>query len=74
MNAVLVSLAFCIVLSMVNIGSTAALNAFLAVDLAALLGSYSLSIGCLLLKRIRRQPLPPRKWTLGKWGAPINAL
>lgn len=73
LNAVLVSLLFCVLLSLVNIGSVAALNAILAVDLAALLCSYSLSIGCLFLKRIKGEPLPPRKWSLGKWGAPINA-
>lgn len=66
------SLVVCVFLSMVNIGSTAALNAILAVDLCALLCSYSLSIGCLLLKRIKGEPLPPRKWTLGKYGAAIN--
>ena len=68
----LVSLIFGVLLSLINIGSTAALNAILAVDLAALLCSYSLSIGCLLLKRFRGEALPPRKWSLGKWGAPIN--
>lgn len=74
LNAVFISLVFGVLLSLLNIGSTAALNAVLAVDLAALLCSYSLSIGCLLLKRIKGEPLPPRKWTLGKWGALINSL
>lgn len=73
LNAVCVSIVFGILLSLINIGSSAALNAILAVDLAALLCSYSVSIGCLLLKRIRGEALPPRKWTLGKWGATINA-
>ena len=59
-------------LSLINIGSTAALNAILALDLTALLTSYILSIGCLLLKRLRGEPIPHRKWSLGKAGMAIN--
>ena len=59
-------------LSLINIGSTAALNAILALDLTALLSSYILSIGCLLLKRLRGEPIPHREWSLGKAGMAIN--
>lgn len=59
-------------LSLINIGSTAALNAILALDLTALLASYILSIGCLVLKRVRGQRLPHREWSLGRAGLPIN--
>jgi len=61
-----------VLLSLINIGSTAALNAILALDLTALLTSYILSIGCLLLKRLRGEPIPHRKWSLGKAGMAIN--
>lgn len=30
------------------------------------------SIGCIRLKRFRNEPLLPRQWSLGKFGAPIN--
>ena len=30
------------------------------------------SIGCIRLKRFRKEPLLPRRWSLGKFGAPIN--
>ena len=33
-----------------------------------------LSIGCVLLKRIQHQELPPARWSLGKYGLPINAF
>ena len=33
-----------------------------------------LSIGCVLLRRIRNEPLPPARWSLGRWGLPINAF
>jgi len=61
-----------VLLSLINIGSTAALNAILALDLTALLTSYILSIGCLLLKRLRGEPIPHREWSLGKAGMAIN--
>jgi len=57
---------------LINIGSTAALNAILTLDLTALLTSYILSIGCLLLKRLRGEPIPHREWSLGKAGMAIN--
>ena len=60
LNAILISLVVCVLLSLINIGSTAALNAILALDLASLLCSYTISIGCLTLKRLRGEPLPPR--------------
>ncbi|KAK3066438.1 hypothetical protein LTR53_017215, partial [Teratosphaeriaceae sp. CCFEE 6253] len=72
LNAILISLVVCVLLSLINIGSTAALNAILALDLAALLCSYTISIGCIAQKRIRGEALPPREWSLGRWGLAIN--
>lgn len=71
LNAVMISLVVCVLLSLINIGSTAALNAILALDLASLLSSYTICIGCLALKRIRGEPLPPRQWSLGRWGTSL---
>jgi len=72
LNAVLISLVVTSLLSLINIGSTAALNAVLALTTCSLLTSYMIVIGCVLLKRIRRQPLPGRRFSLGRWGMPIN--
>ncbi|KAK3707274.1 hypothetical protein LTR37_012275 [Vermiconidia calcicola] len=71
-NAVLISLAATSLLALLNIGSYAALNAIFALDCAALLSSYMISIGCLLLKRLKGEPLPPRPWSLGSYGLWIN--
>lgn len=30
------------------------------------------SISCVRLKRFRNEPLLPRRWSLGRFGAPIN--
>ena len=46
-------------MSLINIGSTVALNAIE-------------TIGCVLLKRIKGEPLPARRWSLGRYGMAIN--
>ena len=74
LNAVIVSLLVTICLSLINIGSTAALNAILSLTTASLLTSYVIIISCVLLKRIRGQPLPPRRWSLGRYGGLVNVL
>lgn len=38
------------------------------------MSTYMLSIGCVLLRRLRGQDLPPARWSLGRLGLPINAL
>ncbi|KAK3117303.1 hypothetical protein LTR53_001484 [Teratosphaeriaceae sp. CCFEE 6253] len=74
LNALLVCLAVSLVLSCINFGSGAALNAIVNVSNAALIFSYLVSVGCVRLKRLRGEPLLPRRWSLGKWGAPINDI
>ena len=61
-------------LSLINIGSTAALNAILALTSVSLLTSYIIVISVVLLKRLRREPLPHARWSLGKYGAAVNIL
>ena len=72
LNAVLVSLVFATLLFLINNGSTVARNATLALDCASLLSSYMISIGCLVLKRLRGEALPPRRWSWGRLGLAIN--
>lgn len=71
-NALLVVLVLSLLITALNFGSAVALNAIISLSNAALIFSYVASIGCVRLKRWRRQPLLPRRWTLGRWGAPIN--
>jgi amino acid transporter len=61
-----------ILLSLINLGSTAALNAFFTLSGGSILSSYAIAVGCVLSKRIRGEPLPPRQWTLGRYGMAIN--
>ena len=74
LNALLVSLVAGVGLSLINLGSAVALNAILSMTLSALLASYILSIGCVLSKRLRREPLPVARWSLGKAGLWINLV
>jgi choline transport protein len=72
LNAVIVSFCITILLSMINIGSTTAFNAIASLGTASLISSYIVSITCVRIKRWRKEPLPHARWSLGKWGAPIN--
>lgn len=68
----MVSLVVTILLSLINIGSSAALLAIVTLTISAMMSSYIITIGCVLLKRIRGEPLPPHRWTLGRFGMAIN--
>ncbi|MCJ1292409.1 hypothetical protein MMC34_003959 [Xylographa carneopallida] len=74
LNAVLISLAFTVLLSLINIGSTVAFNAIAALAVAALTSSYQISLACLIAKRLRGDTLPARRWSLGRYGMCINCV
>ncbi|KAH8725675.1 amino acid permease-domain-containing protein [Phaeosphaeriaceae sp. PMI808] len=74
LNSVIVSFAFSIALSMINIGSTVAFNSIASLGTCALLSSYIISISCLFLKRWRNEALLPSKFALGKAGIWINGI
>jgi len=73
-NAVLVSLCISILLFLINIGSSVAFNAIASLGVASLLSSYIISFTCLVVKRMRHEPLPPARWSLGKHGLWINVV
>jgi amino acid transporter len=73
-NAVYVSSVAVVLLYLINLGSDLAFNIIVSLSLLGLLSTYMISIGCVLLKRIRGEPLPPARWSLGRWGLPINAF
>lgn len=72
LNALLVSLGFGIVIALINLGSSVALNAIVSLTISALISSYIVSIGCLVSKRLRGEPLPPSRFSLGKYGMAVN--
>jgi choline transport protein len=38
------------------------------------MSTYTISIGCVALKRLRNQSLPRARWSLGRFGSPINLI
>jgi len=72
LNAVLLTFTITTLLSLINIGSTVAFNAIGSLAVSALLGTYIISFTCLILRRVRGVPLPPRRWTLGRFGIFVN--
>ncbi|KAL4788296.1 amino acid/polyamine transporter I [Aspergillus varians] len=72
LNSVMVSLIVTILLSLINIGSDVALSAIVSLTITSLMSAYILSIGCVIIKRFRKEPLPHRRWSLGRFGMLIN--
>lgn len=72
-NSILFSCLCTCLLALINIGSNVAFNAIISLNLVTLMLTYSASIGCVLLRRIRHpELLPHARWSLGRWGVPIN--
>lgn len=72
LRAVFVSLLITSLLACINLGSSVALNAINSLGGVAILSSYMMTIGCVIWRRLYGEPLPPRRWSLGRWGLPVN--
>lgn len=72
LRSVMLSFVITALLSCINIGSSTALSAINSLGGVSIISSYYITIGCLALKRLRGEPLPPRRWTLGRYGLAIN--
>ncbi|KAK5128122.1 hypothetical protein LTR08_004193 [Meristemomyces frigidus] len=73
-NAVVVTLGFTALLSLLIIGSTTAFNTFLSFGNAGIMTSYLVIIACIIYRRFDGNKFPDTKFYLGRWGLPINAL
>lgn len=73
-NAVYTTSFMCGILCLIQLGSTLAFNIIVSLSLLGLLSTYMISIGCVLLKRIKGEPLPPARWSLGRYGIAINGF
>jgi choline transport protein len=64
-----------IIVTLINIASAEALEIVLTMYNSALLASYTITIGCVLLHRVQGRKLPRHaRYTLGKWGILVNVL
>jgi len=74
-NAVLLTACITILLCLISIGSSDAFNAVLSLAAVAQMATYSISITCVLYRRITApHTLPKAQWGLGRWGIPVNAI
>ena len=72
-NAVTLTCLITAVLSLINIGSSAAFNAFISVQVVALMLTYCISIACVIYRRVYHPAtLPAARWSLGRWGLAVN--
>lgn len=61
-------------LSLIQIGSDVAFTVLVSLSTLGIMSTYLLSIGCVLLKRIKGEKLPFARWSLGRFGLAINAF
>ncbi|KAM0723329.1 hypothetical protein Q7P37_001531 [Cladosporium fusiforme] len=73
-RAVMVSFVVVSALACINIGSTTALRSISSLGAVAILSSYLVVIGTLIWRRLYGAPLPPRRWSLGRFGLPVNII
>lgn len=72
LRAVCVCIVVTALLSCINLGSSVALNAINSLGGVSILASYYISISCMIYRRIKGPELPPRRWSLGKYGLLVN--
>ncbi|KAE8352704.1 amino acid permease-domain-containing protein [Aspergillus coremiiformis] len=73
-NAIGLSCVISCLLALINIGSDTAFHAIISLNIAALMWTYVVSIGCLLYRRLAcPETLPTQRWSLGKYGIWVNA-
>ncbi|KAL1590593.1 hypothetical protein WHR41_00641 [Cladosporium halotolerans] len=73
-NAVYATSAIVAILSLIPIGSSLAFEILVSLSTQSLLSTYMISIGCVLLKRIRGEHLPNARWGLGRLGLFVNGF
>lgn len=72
-NAYIFCGVFSSLLSLIYIGSPVAFYAITSLGSVAVLQCYSLSIGCILWRRIcQPDTIPAARFSLGRWGIPVN--
>ncbi|KAJ3498429.1 hypothetical protein NLG97_g1133 [Lecanicillium saksenae] len=71
-NSILTTFLITGLLSLINIGSTTALNSITSLATTSILSSYIVSIGCMIWRRCTGSRLLPSKFSLGRWGLAIN--
>lgn len=74
LNALFASGVIVALLALINIGSAVAFNAIMSLGTAALFSSYMISITCVRIRRWRGQPLPPARWSMGRFSPFVDTV
>lgn len=75
LHSMLVSVFVLLLLALVNLGGSKIINILIGLVSGAIGTTYVISISCVLWRRLLgHSPLPPARWSLGKFGVPINAI
>lgn len=74
LNAILCTVFVTAVLCGVLFNSSTAQRTMMCFSTACIHITYVASLGCLILKRLRHEELPPAKWSLGRHGLLINLI
>ncbi|GAB1197249.1 hypothetical protein APSETT444_006541 [Aspergillus pseudonomiae] len=72
--AILSSTLVTVLLSLINIGSTAAFNAIASLAIASMLTTYIIAIGCFFIARLQSRTSPSPRFSLGPYGPAINMV
>lgn len=73
-NAVVLTLTFAALLSLIIIGSSTAFNVFLSFGNAGIMTSYVVVIATIIYRRFNGNSFPDTKFSLGWMGLPINLV
>jgi choline transport protein len=73
-NSVYATSAACVILALIQLGSTVAFNIIVSLSVLGLMSTYMISIGCVFWRRITNQSLPHARWSLGRYGIWINGF
>lgn len=74
-NAILVISGLAVIISLINIGSTAAFNIVTSLGTGTLTMSYIVCISCIVWRKLTGEPLLPSRFTMGRvFGLCVNVV
>jgi amino acid transporter len=74
-NSIIITCVISALLALINIGSETAFDAIVSLNVAALMFSYSISMSCLIWRKLfHPETLPVARWSLGRYGIAINII
>lgn len=73
-NATIASIWFAILAALLNLAGSEVFDSIIGLATGAICGTYVISIGAIISRRFSGRPLPGSRFSLGKFGLPINII